>query len=84
MQIIGANATYTGTAHPWMTGLTVKVNSIIRGADDGFVIRSDEDLQRLGGLKDRDVLDVSPWMTKEGRFSWVTSDATADELTFEG
>jgi hypothetical protein len=46
---------------------------IIPGAGDGSVIKSDAELQRHSQLQERDILDIAPWLAKEGRFSGVTS-----------
>ncbi len=60
----GMVARYVGTVHVFMTGLKVKVNEPILG-DDG----------RPTGL-----WDVAPWIEKEQRFSWITSDARREDL----
>jgi len=60
----GMVARYMGTDHAFMTGLKVKLNSPILG-DNG----------RPTGL-----WDVAPWIEKEQRFSWVTSDARREDL----
>ena len=60
----GMVARYVGTVHVFMTGLKVKVNEPILG-DNG----------RPTGL-----WDVAPWIEKEQRFSWVTSDARREDL----
>ncbi|HMV73911.1 MAG TPA: hypothetical protein PKB00_05035, partial [Microthrixaceae bacterium] len=78
--IIGRETTYTGTAHRWMTGLKVRVVKVIRGEDTGEVFDNDADLARAGGLRADDVIEVQPWVKQEGRFSFVTSDASASEF----
>ena len=60
----GMIARYTGTVHAFMTGLKVRVNEPIL-SDNG----------RPTGL-----WDVAPWIEKEQRFSWVTSDARREDL----
>ena len=60
----GMVARYVGTVHVFMTGLKVRVNEPILG-DNG----------RPTGL-----WDVAPWIEKEQRFSWVTSDARREDL----
>lgn len=75
---IGTTATYTGTAHRWMTGLLVKIVAVHRGED--FMVDNDDDLARVGGIRPTDMVEVAPWLAKEKRFSWVTSDATPAEI----
>ena len=79
-QIIGREATYTGTFHRWMNGLRVRVVKVIRDVDAGPIFDNDADLARAGGLQAGDILEVQPWVKEEGRFSFVTSDASAGEL----
>ncbi|MCL4193290.1 MAG: hypothetical protein KJZ87_16260 [Thermoguttaceae bacterium] len=60
----GIVARYTGTDHAFMTGLKVKLIAPIIGDDD-----------RPTGF-----WDVAPWIEKDQRFSWVTSDARREDL----
>ncbi len=55
---------YTGKDHPFMTGLKVRLVAPSLG-DNG----------RPTGF-----WDVAPWIEKEQRFSWVTSDARREDL----
>jgi len=43
-------------------------------------ISDEDDLARAGGVTAADRLEVQPWMEKEGRFSFVTSDPRAMDL----
>jgi hypothetical protein len=60
----GMIARYTGTDHVFMTGLKVKLIAPIL-----------DDHERPTGL-----WDVAPWIEKDQRFSWVTSDARREDL----
>ena len=60
----GMVARYTGTDHAFMTGLKVKLIAPIL-----------DDNERPTGL-----WDVAPWIEKDQRFSWVTSDARREDL----
>ena len=55
---------YVGDDHAFMKGLKVKVLHAIL----------DDDEQPTGWW------DVAPWIEKDGRFSWVTSDARREDL----
>lgn len=86
IRIIGAETTYTGTEHPYLTGLRVRIVAVMKGAarpehdPDGPYIRDDEDLDRAGGVAADDRVEVQPWLEAEGRYSFVTSDARAIDL----
>ena len=60
----GMIARYTGTDHAFMTGLKVQLIAPILG-DNG----------RPTGF-----WDVAPWIEKDQRFSWITSDARRQDL----
>ena len=55
---------YVGDDHAFMTGLKVKVIAPILD-DDG---------------KPTGLWDVAPWIEKDRRFSWVSSDACREDL----
>ena len=89
-KVIGKVTTYHGTEHGFLTGYKVRIvavmrNSIKPGIEDDDpdydYIRDDDYLQSTGGVTVFDRLDVQPWLEKEGRFSFVTSDARAQDLT---
>jgi hypothetical protein len=86
---IGKVTTYNGTEHRYMTGYKVRIVSILKndvkpGIDvDGPEyqnISDDIDLERAGGVTTFDRFEVQPYIEKEGRFSWVTSDPKAVDL----
>ena len=86
---IGKVTTYNGTEHRYMTGYKVRIVSILKndvkpGIDvDGPEyqnISDDIDLERAGRITALDRIEVQPWLEKEGRLSWVTSDAKAIDL----
>ena len=43
-------------------------------------ISDDDDLERAGGVTIFDRIEVQPWLEKEDRFSFVTSDPRAQDL----
>lgn len=87
---IGSIATFNGTSHPYLNGSSVRVEYVIKGANaTGFDPDVDEyariddadELASAGGITYEDVVIVAPWIEKAGRYSFVTSDVDADELT---
>lgn len=94
-QTIGKVTTYIGQSIPWLRGQKVKIVAVYknrlnpstcRGDEwEGEIIDSDADLDRVGGVGPMDMIEVRPWIEKEGRFSWVTADPAARELEcFQG
>lgn len=79
--IIGSTRIYTGDTHPWAKGKKVVIRFVHRGGpDDGQILESDE---LIGELRPGDVVEFAPVITEPDgttRVSWVTSDATPDEL----
>ena len=87
---IGSIANYHGTSHPYLNGYTVRVECVIKGANSpGFdpdvdeydLIDDADDLALAGGITSDDLVIVAPWIEKAERFSFVTSDVDAGELT---
>ena len=85
-QVIGKVTTYVGTEHRHLTGCTVRIVAVLKGAalaqppDDGLHIGNDDDLVEAGGVTPDDRVEVQPWLEAEGRFSFVTSDPRATDL----
>lgn len=87
-RIIGAEATYQGTEHPFMRGLKVRIVAVLKGVDaadrdredDYPYLREDAEVFRNGGLTEHDRVEVQPWIEEERRFSFVTSDARVVDL----
>ena len=88
-KIIGKTTTYNGTEHRYMKGYKVRIVAILKNAakpdidvdgPDYDNISDDIDLERAGGVTAFDRIEVQPWIEKEGRFSWVTSDPLAVDL----
>jgi hypothetical protein len=88
-KILGSTTTYHGTEHPYLNGYRVRIIAVLKNAarpdidvdgPDYAHISDEEDLARAGGVTAADRLEVQPWMEKEGRFSFVTSDPRAMDL----
>jgi hypothetical protein len=89
-KILGSTTTYQGTEHPYLNGYRVRIVAVLKNAarpdidvdgPDYANISDEDDLARAGGVTAADRLEVQPWMEKEGRFSFVTSDPRAIDLT---
>lgn len=85
-RIIGTETIYTGTEHPYLTGLRVRIVAVMKDAarpdhdPDVPYVRDEEDIARAGGVTTDDRVEVQPWLAAEGRCSFVTSDALAIDL----
>jgi len=88
-KILGSTTTYHGTEHPYLNGYRVRIVAVLKNAaradidvdgPDYANISDEDDLARAGGVTADDRLEVQPWMEKEGRFSFVTSDPRAIDL----
>jgi hypothetical protein len=91
---IGIITTYQGTEIKFLTGLKVRIVAVLKNAAkpgidvDGPEYRNlsdDLEVERFGGVTAFDRIEVQPWIEKEGRFSFVTSDPKAIDLAcFKG
>jgi len=88
-KILGSTTTYHGTEHPYLNGYRVRIIAVLKNAarpdidvdgPDYAHISDEDDLASAGGVTAADRLEVQPWMEKEGRFSFVTSDPRATDL----
>lgn len=85
---IGTTTTYDGDEHPYLRGQRVRVVGVMKGAaasdDDpdreGSYLRDEEDVVRAGGVTADDRVEVQPWLEREQRWSFVTSDPRAIDL----
>jgi hypothetical protein len=85
---IGTISTYDGDEHPYLRGHKARIVAVIpraAAADfdpdcDGVVLRDDAEVERAGGITARDRIEVQPWLEREQRWSFVTSDARAIDL----
>ena len=88
-KILGSTTTYHGTEHPYLKGYKVRIVAVLKNAarpdidvdgPDYDHISDEDDLARAGGVTADDRIEVQPWIEKEGRFSFVTSDPKAMDL----
>ena len=85
-KILGSTTTYHGTEHLYLKGYKVRIVAVLKNAarpdldvdgPDYAHIDDEDDLVRAGGVTADDRIEVQPWIEKEGRFSFVTSDPRA-------
>ena len=85
---LGTVTTYHGNEHRYLRGHQVRLIAVIKNAarddydpdaDDGY-LTDEEDIARRGGVPADDRVEVRPWIEKEERFSFVSSDPRAIDL----
>jgi hypothetical protein len=85
---LGTITTYHGSEHCYLRDHQVRIVAVLKNAarpdydpdaDNGY-ITDEEDLARAGGVTAGDRIEVQPWIAKEERFSFVSSDPRAVDL----
>ena len=86
-KILGSTMTYHGTEHPYLKGYKVRIVAVLKNAarpdidvDGPDYAHIEDELARAGGVTADDRIEVQPYLEKEGRYSFVTSDPMACEL----
>ena len=87
-KVIGTITTCDSDEHPYLRGYQVKIVAVIKNSADldadpdeeDNYITDNEDLQRAGGVTANDRVEVQPFLDKEGRYSFVSSDPKAEDL----
>ena len=88
MRIIGKTTTYQGKEHRSITGRTVRIIAVLKGAatqkqnpdaDDAY-LSSDEAIVAAGGVSADDRVEVLVWGEAQQRFSFVSMDPLATDL----
>jgi len=86
---IGTITTCQSDEHRYLAGHKVRIVAVLKNAarpgidvdgPDYQHITDDDDLARAGGVSADDRIEVQPWITKEDRFSFVSSDPKACDL----
>jgi hypothetical protein len=85
---IGTITTYDGDEHPYLRGHKVRIVAVMKGAAaldhdpnrDGAYLQDDDEVARAGGVSAADRVEVQPWLEREQRWSFVTSDLRAIDL----
>lgn len=82
-RIVGRQTTYHGDEHPYLRGYTVVVVALLKGAlevEEYDYLQDDDAIRAAGGVGPLDRVEVTPWLEREGRVSFVTSDPRATDL----
>jgi len=88
MRIVGKTTTYQGKEHRSITGRTVRIIAVLKGAatqnhnpdaDDAY-LSSDEAIVAAGGVSADDRVEVLVWGEAQQRFSFVSMDPLATDL----
>jgi hypothetical protein len=79
---IGRTTRYHGTEHSYLRGHRVRIVAVLKA--DGAYLKDDLDIAAAGGVTAADRVEVQPWLPKEKRFSFVTSDPKAADLACFG
>lgn len=85
---IGTITTYDGDEHPYLRGHKLRIVAMLPRAvapdfnpdRDGAVLRDADEVERAGGVTAHDRIEVQPWLEREQRWSFVTSDPRAIDL----
>ena len=83
-KIIGATTTYHGSEHHYLHGYKLQILAVFKPirpeAGDVLILDTDKSLADAGGVAAGYRVEVRPWLEKERRWSFVTSDPRAEEL----
>jgi len=82
-KVIGTITTYHGQEHRYLKGCKVRVIAVLKDAlrvEEHAYLTDDDAITRAGGVTANDRIEVAPWIEKEGRFCFVTSDPKAVDL----
>ena len=87
-RVIGSTTVYEGWSQPYLRGHQLKVIAVLKGRahadadvdDENAYVTTDEHLARVGGVTADDRVEVVPFIEKEGRWSWASSDPRAVDL----
>lgn len=85
---IGTITTYDGDEHPYLRGHKIRIVVVLPHAAasdfdpdrESRVLRDDDEIERAGGVTADDRIEVQPWLERERRWSFVTSDPRAMDL----
>ncbi|MBN2527598.1 MAG: hypothetical protein JXR76_14485, partial [Deltaproteobacteria bacterium] len=70
-KVIGTTTTFNGTGYGFMKNQKVRIIAILRSDVDpdseDAIVRDDEHLERVGGVRINDRVEVAPWLEEAGR-----------------
>ena len=82
-RVIGRRTTYHGDEHAYLHGYHVVIVAVLKGAlrvEEYGHLTNEEEVRGAGGVDAGDRIEVAPFLPKEGRLSFVTSDPRAIDL----
>ena len=82
-RVIGRRTTYHGDEHAYLCGYDVVIVAVLKGAlrvEEYGHLTTEEVVRGAGGVDVDDRVEVAPFLPKEGRLSFVTSDPRAIDL----
>ena len=82
-RVIGRRTTYHGDEHPYLHGYDVVIVAVLKDAlrvEESGHLTTEEEVRDAGGVGADDRIEVAPFLPKEGRLSFVTSDPRAIDL----
>jgi hypothetical protein len=82
-RVIGRRTTYHGDEHPYLRGYDVVIVAVLKSAlciEECGHLTSEEEVRGAGGVNADDRIEVAPFLPKEGRLSFVTSDPRTIDL----
>lgn len=80
--IIGTVTEYIGSDYGFSKNHKVRIIAVLKNAGEGEheYVGNDKRLQEVGGVTAADRIEVLPWIEKESRYSFASSDPKATEL----
>jgi len=88
-KIIGEVTIYHGQEHRYLDGYKVRIVAVLHNAAkpgidlDGAEyahLDNDREIEAAGGVSVYDRIEVQPWLEKENRFSFISSDSLSTDL----
>jgi hypothetical protein len=82
-RVIGRRTRYHGDEPPYLRGLDVAIVAVLKDAlrvEEHAYLTDDDAIARAGGVTAFDRIEVAPFVEKDGRFSFATSDPKAVDL----
>lgn len=82
-RVIGLRTAYHGDEHPYLRGYDVVIVAVLKDAlrvEEHSHLTTDDEIRGAGGVSADDRIEVAPFLPKEGRLSFVTSDPRAIDL----
>jgi hypothetical protein len=82
-RVIGRRTTCHGDEHPYLRGYDVVIVAVLKDAlriEEHGYLTTEEEVRGAGGVSAGDRIEVAPFLPKEGRLSFVTSDPRAIDL----